>query len=538
MRFFQKSLKLKILAALIVVFAFLMMATTMIAARNEQSMVMELAIDKTRQIASSYFDNVNTLMLSGGMPQRHILREKLLETEGIIDARLLRAEPITQLFGPGNPEQVVRDELDQRGLQALDTIIEQGSNENGRTVSVVIPMQALPDYKGTNCLMCHVVEPGTVLGAVRVDYSLEQFDSMVASNLMQLSLVKLIVMAIGLVALTWFINQLLLNPLHKIRSIMGRVAEEQDLTHTIEEDRSDEIGDVGKAYNQMLSHFAVSLNQVREAVIQLTSSSSSISHSAEKTVTAANEQRQETDSVASAITRMELSAEDLSRASENVAEASRKADTDVEEGTTTTTQAIDGIKQLVGGIENASQVIQTLDERSEGVGSVLDVIRGIAEQTNLLALNAAIEAARAGEQGRGFAVVADEVRTLATRSHESTQEIEKIVEQLQQGAKHAVEVMNEARDQAELRKQEVEVADNSLKLIADRVSEIHQMNEAMNRTVLQQNEITRQVQDSILNISNLSESTTRDAEQTSQQGEDIVALAKTLDQQINKFSVE
>ena len=117
MRFFQKSLKLKILAALIVVFAFLMMATTMIAARNEQSMVMELAIDKTRQIASSYFDNVNTLMLSGGMPQRHILREKLLETEGIIDARLLRAEPITQLFGPGNPEQVVRDELDQMAGQ-------------------------------------------------------------------------------------------------------------------------------------------------------------------------------------------------------------------------------------------------------------------------------------------------------------------------------------------------------------------------------------------------------------------------------------
>ncbi len=538
MRFFQKSLKLKILAALIVVFAFLMMATTMIAARNEQSMVMELAIDKTQQIASSYFDNVNTLMLSGGMPQRHILREKLLETEGIIDARLIRAEPITQLFGAGNPEQVVRDELDQRGLQTLDTIVEEGSNENGRTVSVVIPMQALPDYKGTNCLMCHVVEPGTVLGAVRVDYSLEQFDNMVASNLMQLSLVKLIVMAIGLLALTWFINHLLLNPLHKIRSIMGRVAEEQDLTHTIEDDRCDEIGDVGKAYNQMLSHFAVSLNQVRQAVIQLTSSSGSISHSAEKTVKAANEQRQETDSVASAITRMELSAEDLSRASENVAEASRKADTDVEEGTATTTQAIDGIKQLVDGIENASQVIQTLDERSEGVGSVLDVIRGIAEQTNLLALNAAIEAARAGEQGRGFAVVADEVRTLATRSHESTQEIEKIVEQLQQGAKHAVEVMNEARDQAELRKQEVEVADNSLKLIADRVSEIHQMNEEMNRTVLQQNEITRQVQDSVLNISNLSASTTTDAEQTSQQGEDIVALAKTLDQQINKFSVE
>ena len=538
MRFFQKSLKLKILAALIVVFAFLMMATTMIAARNEQSMVMDLAIDKTRQIASSYFDNVNTLMLSGGMAQRHILREKLLETEGIIDARLIRAEPLTQLFGPGNPEQVARDELDQRGLQTLDTLIEQGSNENGRTVSVVIPMQALPDYKGTNCLMCHVVEPGTVLGAVRVDYSLEQFDNMVANNLMQLSLVKLIVMAIGLVALTWFINHLLLNPLHKIRSIMSRVAEEQDLTHTIEEDRSDEIGDVGKAYNQMLSHFAVSLNQVRQAVIQLTSSSSSISQSAEKTVKAANQQRQETDSVASAITRMELSAEDLSRASDNVAQASRKADTDVEEGTDTTTQAIDGIKQLVGGIENASQVIQTLDERSEGVGSVLDVIRGIAEQTNLLALNAAIEAARAGEQGRGFAVVADEVRTLATRSHESTREIEKIVEQLQQGAKHAVDVMTEARDQAELRKQEVEVADNSLKLIAERVSEINQMNEAMNRTVLQQNEITRQVQESILNISNLSQSTTSDAEKTSQQGEDIVALAKTLEQQINKFSVE
>lgn len=535
MNFLAQSLKIKILLALIVVFVLLIIATTTITSINERQMVMDLAVDKTEQISRTYFDNINTMMLSGTMPQRAVLREKLLETEGITGVKVIRAEAVSKLFGKGNPEQIIEDDLDRQGMQSDEPIIVRGENDSARTVSVVLPMFASKNYKGTNCLNCHVVPENTLLGTVRVDYSLKQLDEKIDANIWTLSLINIGVIIVALVIITWYIGFVVLNPLIHIRNIMTQNADNQDLSQMIDIDKKDEIGQVGGAFNRMLRHFSDSLGQVNTAVSQLNQSSSSISQSAEKTVMAANEQRTETESVAASIKQLEESADGLAVTAINVAKASSQADSDARDGTATTNQAIEGIHKLVTSIENASQVIQSLDQQSEGVGAVLDVIKGIAEQTNLLALNAAIEAARAGEQGRGFAVVADEVRTLATRSHESTQEIERIIEQLQAGAKNAVDVMSQAKDQAEQRRAEVESADNSLRLIAERVSEIHNMNEDMNQTVSQQTEITHKVQSSILNISNLSESTSQDAEITSRQGDEIVQLAKNLDNLINQF---
>lgn len=536
MNFFAKSLKNKILIALILVFALLIIVTTTINTFNEREMVMDLAVDKTEQMTRTYFDNVNTMMLSGTMAQRSVLREKLLESEGIKRVKIIRGEAVSKIFGNGNPEQIVEDDLDRQGLKSKEPMIVKGENEHGRSVTVIIPMLASENYKGTNCTTCHVTEVGTLLGTVRIDYSLEELDRLIDANMWTLSGVNIVVMIVGLFIITWYIGFVVLNPLARIRDIMTENAEKQDLTQRIDIDKEDEIGQVAKAFNQLLVHFSDSLGQVSQAVSKLNQSSSLISTSAEKTVSAANQQRKETESVANSITLLEQSADGLAVTAVDVAKASSQADSDAREGTSTTHKAIEGILKLVNSIENASQVIQSLDEQSEGVGSVLDVIKGIAEQTNLLALNAAIEAARAGEQGRGFAVVADEVRTLATRSHESTQEIERIIEQLQAGAKQAVEVMSQAKEQAEQRKVEVETADNSLKLIAQRVSEIHGMNEKMNQTVRQQSDITHAVQDSIVNISDLSESTSLDAEQTSSQGEDIVRLAQDLDKLINRFT--
>jgi methyl-accepting chemotaxis protein len=535
MNFLIKSLKAKILLVLVLVFGLLITITTTITTINERSMVMDLAVDKTQQMTRTYFDNINTMMLSGTMGQRSVLREKLLENPGVTNVKVIRAEAVAKIFGTGNPEQVVTDDLDRQGLDAREPMVLKRENDNGRAVTVIIPMLASDNYKGTNCLNCHVVDKGTLLGTVRIDYSLAELDQSISENIWSLSLINIAVLTVGLFAITWYLGFVVLNPLVVIRNIMTRNAESQDLTQTINIDKDDEIGQVAKAFNSLLHHFSDSLGQVGNAVNHLTQSSSSISTSAEKTVQAANQQREETELVANSIAQLEQSANGLAVTAVDVANASSQADADAHEGTATTNKTIEGILKLVSSIENASDVIVQLNEQSEGVGAVLDVIKGIAEQTNLLALNAAIEAARAGEQGRGFAVVADEVRTLATRSHESTQEIERIIEQLQAGAKQAVEVMSQAKDQAEHRKSEVETADNSLKLIAQRVSEIHEMNEGMNQTVNSQSEITHNVQNNVSNISALSESTSTDAEQTSRQSEEIVRLARDLQELLNRF---
>lgn len=533
--FASKSIKLKILLVLLIVFVMLIILTISFTAYNERSMVMDLAVDKTQQIANTYFDNINTMMLSGTMAQRSILREKLLAEQDVTNVKVIRAEAVKKLFGAGNQEQVIEDELDKKGLNAKQPLIFKNDNETGRSVSVIVPMFASKNYKGTNCLLCHVTEEGTLLGTVRVDYSLDGLDKIINKNLWNLSWINIGVLILGLFSIQWYVGFVVLNPLNKIRDTMAKNAENQDLTSCIKVNSTDEIGQVAKAFNRLLKYFSNSLGQVNAAVSQLNNSSTSISSSAEKTAQAANQQNIETESVANSISQLEHSAEGIGETAVSVANASSQADTEASEGAETTHRAIQGILKLVSRIENAEKVIISLDEQSESIGSVLDVIKAIAEQTNLLALNAAIEAARAGEQGRGFAVVADEVRTLANRSHESTQQIEKIIEQLQFGAKQAVEVMNLAKQEAEERKTEVESADDALKLIAQRISKIHTMNDEMNQTVEQQTVITRQVQDNIVNISKLSESTAQDACKTSAQGDEIVLLADNLGKLLKQF---
>jgi methyl-accepting chemotaxis protein len=239
--------------------------------------------------------------------------------------------------------------------------------------------------------------------------------------------------------------------------------------------------------------------------------------------------------VATAITELESTAMQVREGATSAADASIEADRTANEGATTTRAAIEGIHDLVAEIERAADVIEQLDQRSQRVGGVLDVIKSIAEQTNLLALNAAIEAARAGEKGRGFAVVADEVRTLATRSHESTREIENIVEQLQIGARDAVDVVTHAKLSAEKRREQVQSADSGLNLIAERVSRIRELNAQMASAAREQSAVTQDVSRNVVTISQLAERTATDAEQTTEVSNRLGRLSDQLESLVGRF---
>ena len=248
-----------------------------------------------------------------------------------------------------------------------------------------------------------------------------------------------------------------------------------------------------------------------------------------------NQQKQELEMVATAINEMSAAVQEVSTNSASAAEAAHSASEMSQQGALTITDAIGIIDSLDTEISTASSSISQLKSDSENIGSVLDVIRGIAEQTNLLALNAAIEAARAGEQGRGFAVVADEVRTLASRSHDSTQEIQSMIEKLQQGVTAAVASMEEVSKRAAEGVQQVEESAEALAEISGSVGVINDMNTQIAAATEEQSSVTAEVSRNIEQINQLSDETVEGAEQSKVNSDDIAQLVVELHTMVEQF---
>ncbi|MGV8842447.1 MAG: methyl-accepting chemotaxis protein [Pseudomonas sp.] len=241
--------------------------------------------------------------------------------------------------------------------------------------------------------------------------------------------------------------------------------------------------------------------------------------------------------VASAMNEMSATVQEVARHASQTATASSGADEESRAGVKVATEALDGIEVLISDIENAAKVILQVQSDSASIGMVLDVIKGIAEQTNLLALNAAIEAARAGEQGRGFAVVADEVRTLASRTQKSTEEIQSMIQQLQGGARNAVQAMETAQKRAHAGSECVAKAAQSLSVIANEVGTINDMNTQIATASEEQSAVAEEINRNITTISLIADTTSTDAKQNSQISEDLVRLAGELNRLVGQFKL-
>ncbi len=308
-----------------------------------------------------------------------------------------------------------------------------------------------------------------------------------------------------------------------------------DLTTRIRYEARDELAQIATAFNQMGEQFHTMMQQLNTATQQLTATATQSTTITQKTNAGILQQQSETDQVATAMNEMSATVQEVANSAAHAAEAARRANQESGNGKKVINQTIQAIEHLAKEVERAAGVIHTLEQNSESIGSVLDVIRSIAEQTNLLALNAAIEAARAGEQGRGFAVVADEVRTLASRTQQSTAEIQKMIEQLQSGASKAVEVMELSRREATAGVQQVVQAGQSLDTIAQAVSTINDMNTQIASAAEEQSAVAEEINRNIYNISQVADQTTQGAQQSAAASEQLAGLAKQLKGLIEQF---
>ena len=311
-----------------------------------------------------------------------------------------------------------------------------------------------------------------------------------------------------------------------------------DLTQPLNPPSATKMGSaLGKATNAMLSEFSDTLRKFSESTNNISISTQTVSRLVSESSANMITQQTETDQVATAITELSASAQEVSRNAQLGAEATKVADNEAQKGAKIVNEAVETIRALAGSLSDASSVINSLESDSDSIGSVLAVIQGIAEQTNLLALNAAIEAARAGEYGRGFAVVADEVRTLASRTQDATEEIKSIIEQLQARSKEAVAVVTTGCENANSGVEKATAAGVALNDIASKVADIDDMNALIATAAKEQCTVAEEVSQSVIRISQLTEQTTEGSNQASQASAELAEQAASLQALASQFKV-
>ena len=355
------------------------------------------------------------------------------------------------------------------------------------------------------------------------------------------SLLSLIAMAVVSLVVGIFISKIIISnivtPIKGVMSVLTTMAQDNDLTKRMNFASKDEVGAMGNAFNSFVE-------KLQKLVMGITDASEQLSTAAEETSVVSRstnqniaQQKNETTHVASAITQMTATVQEVANSAEKASAAAIKGDKDSESGRQVVEEIVASINNLADEINSSTSVIRTLKSDSENIGTVLDVIKNIAEQTNLLALNAAIEAARAGDQGRGFAVVADEVRSLAQKTQDSTKEIEDLILTLQQGSDNAVSSMELNKTSIEGLVAKAVNATNSLNEITNSVSSITEMNTLIATAAEQQSHVVNEINNNVLNIQQVSENTAEGSEQVSQASQEIAQLSERLTNMVRQFKV-
>jgi methyl-accepting chemotaxis protein len=326
-----------------------------------------------------------------------------------------------------------------------------------------------------------------------------------------------------------------LDRIREIGASVAAAAAQGNLTVHVDTEGGDEVGTLGGHLNAVLDNFRTAMLEIRDASERLVNASGEVASVSRDTSSGVERQQSETEQVATAVNEMTATVQEIALNSVQAAQAATQGNEEASKGRRIVAEAIDSMDVLSQQVDRTVEVLQKLKTDSGNIGVVLDVIRSIAEQTNLLALNAAIEAARAGEQGRGFAVVADEVRTLAQRTQQSTREIQEMIQRLQTGVGEVASTMEQGQQQTRATVEKVSEAGGSLQSITASVSVITDMSTQIATATEEQSKVAEEVNRNISNISSVADQTAIAAQRAAQATEEIANLSRNLRALVQKF---
>ena len=402
-------------------------------------------------------------------------------------------------------------------------------NNQIEELRTLLNTELLSNSEAVNTVLTRLLDINNSMANDSNQKAAEQYDS--AFELV----VALLVLATALTMLfAWLLTRSITLPIAQALDAAENIAE-GNLTQPIKVDGDDEAGRLLRAMNKMQEKLRDTLQRISGSATQLASAAEELNAVTDESARGLTQQNNEIEQAATAVNEMTSAVEEVARNAVSTSEASKNATASAGDGRDLVQETVSAIERMSGDVQGTATLIGALAEESRDIGKVLDVIRGLADQTNLLALNAAIEAARAGEAGRGFAVVADEVRALAHRTQQSTSEIERMIGSIQAGTEQAVDSMRNSTERAESTLNIAKGAGMSLDTINSAIIEINERNLVIASAAEEQAQVAREVDRNLVNIRDLSVQSATGASQTSAASSELSRLAVDLNGMVSRF---
>jgi methyl-accepting chemotaxis protein len=533
------SLKSKLQIPIQLILLVIMVFAQRSALSTFEDQVLDEAKQKAEVSADGVLNGLNMLMLNGiisDADQRKIYVEKMGASNKVVELRVMRNKPVIDQYGPGLPSEQAVDDLDRL---ALSTGKQQSSLQHAdgiHKLRVVVPFIAMKEFRGTNCLMCHIVPEGSVNGAASITLDVtEEYALMDKANLILWG-VQLAVQLILYFAIGWIIG-FFIRPTQELQQAMVAMQTSGDLAKRAPVRSQDEVGQTVTAFNALANNFQVIVTQVDGQAKQVASAAHGLAEDAATLSISMQKQSDAAGAVATAVSKVSNSISSVADGTDRVAKLSNESLERANRGHESLQEMVQELQHVEVAVKEIATAVSEFVANTQSITNMTQQVRDIAEQTNLLALNAAIEAARAGEQGRGFAVVADEVRKLAEKSAHSATQIDEVTQSL--GAQSAKVEKTVQRGMNALQTSQDHVRDVTAVLVQsnESVGGVNHGLEEISRSINTQRDATQEIARNIERIASMSQQSNAIVQRTVTAVKGMEQVSANLSTTVGRFKV-